>query len=200
MFRSPKLLHKIFPARTWGISVSDKSVFLTFDDGPIPEITPWLLDYLKQEQIVATFFCVGENVKRNPEIYQRLLDEGHAVGNHTMKHLNGMKENHRTYLQSIIETEKIVDSTLFRPPYGRLNRKLDKVLQKRFKIIMWSWLSKDYDSTVSDEQIIEASFKIEPGDILVFHDNIKTIDRIQRVLPPIIERLKSEGFIFRKLD
>lgn len=200
MHRSPKLLHKIFPARIWGISVSDKSLFLTFDDGPNPKITPWVLDFMKEQQICATFFCVGENVEKYPELYQRILDEGHRTGNHTMKHLNGMKTEKNRYLQSISDAEKIVRSNLFRPPYGRLNKRMDKRLSEKFKIIMWTWLSKDYDRTTPVEKIIDASNKIKPGDILVFHDNEKTQDRLKELLPPIILRLKSEGYLFRVID
>lgn len=200
MYRSPKLLHKLFPARIWGISVSDKSVFLTFDDGPNPEITPWVLDFLKNQNIKATFFCVGENVKRYPDIYQRILEEGHRTGNHTMKHQNGMKTNETIYLESIRETEEWIQSDLFRPPYGRMNRKLDKILSRRFKIIMWTWLSKDYDLTIETEKIIVASDKIVAGDVLVFHDNAKTAHRLKQVLPPIIDRLKTKNYQFKRID
>ena len=199
MYRSPKLLHKVFPSRVWGISVSDKSVFLTFDDGPNPEITPWVLDFLQEQGIPALFFCVGENVQRYPGLYHRILNKGHQTGNHTMKHLNGMKTPNRTYRKSIEEAEKRIDSDLFRPPYGRLNLRLDKLLSKRFKIIMWTWLSKDYDRTVSIEKIITAADTIKPGDILVFHDNAKTKDRLKLLLPPIIEKLKADGFVFRTI-
>lgn len=200
MHRSPKLLHKLFPARIWGISVSDKSVFLTFDDGPHPEITSWVLDFLKEKNIRATFFCVGENVERFPDLYRRLLDEGHRTGNHTMKHLNGMKTDKKTYLHSILETEKQVKSNLFRPPYGRLNRKMDKLLTQRFKIIMWTWLSKDYDASIPVDSIIKAAESIQPGDILVFHDNLKSKERLQKLLPPIVERLLTENYLFRVID
>ncbi|MBC9811410.1 polysaccharide deacetylase family protein [Crocinitomicaceae bacterium CZZ-1] len=200
MHRSPKLLHKLFPARIWGISVSDKSVFLTFDDGPHPEITSWVLDFLKEKNIRATFFCVGENVERFPDLYRRLLDEGHRTGNHTMKHLNGMKTDKKTYLHSILETEKQVKSNLFRPPYGRLNRKMDKLLTQRFKIIMWTWLSKDYDASIPVDSIIKAAESIQPGDILVFHDNLKSKERLQKLLPPIVERLLAENYLFRVID
>lgn len=200
MHRSPKLLHKFFPARIWGISVSDKSIFLTFDDGPDPEITPWILDFLKENQINATFFCVGENVERYPDLYQRIINEGHQTGNHTMKHLNGMKTTRKNYLESIREAQQVIQSNLFRPPYGRLNKRLDQYLSQEFKIIMWTWLSKDYDHSVSPEEIISSAQKIRPGDILVFHDNTKTKDRLKVLLPTIIYRLKSENFIFRIIE
>ena len=200
MHRSPKFLTKIFPTRIWGITVSDKSLFLTFDDGPHPGITPWVLDFLKEQGIVATFFCVGENVLKHPELYERILNEGHKTGNHTMKHLNGMKTDKETYLSSIKEAENVIHSNLFRPPYGRLSKRLDKVVSERFKIIMWSWLSKDYDNTVPIEKIILAAKRIKPGDILVFHDNVKTKERLKEILPPIIKSLKENQFEFKLID
>lgn len=200
MHRSPKFLKNIFPFRTWGISVSDKSVFLTFDDGPHPGITPWVLDFLKEQGIVATFFCVGENVLNYPDLYERILKEGHKTGNHTMKHLNGMKIDKQTYLASIKEAENVIKSNLFRPPYGRMNRRLDKSLSEDFKIIMWSWLSKDYDNTVPIEKIIHSAKRIRPGDILVFHDNIKAKERLKELLPPIIRNLKENQFTFKFID
>lgn len=200
MHRSPKFLTKIFPIRIWGITVPDKSLFLTFDDGPQPGITPWVLDFLKEQGILATFFCVGENVQKHPELYERILNEGHKTGNHTMKHLNGMKTDKETYLSSIKEAENVIHSNLFRPPYGRLSKRLDKVVSERFKIIMWSWLSKDYDNTVPIEKILHAAKKIKPGDILVFHDNVKTKERLKVILPPIIKNLKENQFEFRLID
>lgn len=151
MYRSPKFLRKLFPQRIWGIPVSDKSIFLTFDDGPDPEITPWLLDFLKANGINATFFCVGENVARYPEIYQRIINEGHKTGNHTMHHLNGIKTEKTTYLESIKDASRLIDSNLFRPPYGRMRKSLDKIVSKDFKTIMWTWLSKDYDNKIKVE-------------------------------------------------
>lgn len=200
MHRSPKFLSKIFPARIWGIAVSDKSLFLTFDDGPQPGITPWVLDFLKEQGILATFFCVGENVQKYPELYERILNEGHKTGNHTMKHLNGMKTDKETYLSSIKEAENVIHSNLFRPPYGRLSKRLDKVVSQRFKIIMWSWLSKDYDNTVPIEKILDAAKRIKSGDILVFHDNVKTKERLKEILPPIIKNLKENQFEFKLID
>ncbi|MCO5259837.1 MAG: polysaccharide deacetylase family protein [Crocinitomicaceae bacterium] len=200
MFRSPTVLRRIFPLRIWGISVSDQSLFLTFDDGPNPEITPWVLEFLEREGIKATFFCVGENVQKHPEIYQQILSFGHRVGNHTMKHLNGMKTPKNDYLASISETEQYIQSNLFRPPYGRLRKTMDATLRQRFQIVMWSWLSKDYDNTIEISKIIKASNRIKAGDILVFHDNVKTKDRLKELLPPIIKNLKEKGFAFRLIE
>jgi peptidoglycan-N-acetylglucosamine deacetylase len=200
MFRSPKLLKKVFPLRLWGITSSKQVVYLTFDDGPIPEVTPWLLDFLKEKGIKATFFCVGDNVVRYPELYQRILTDGHQVGNHTMKHQNGMKTPQEEYLASIDEASKVIDSHLFRPPYGRLDRRLDKALSKRFKIVMWTWLSKDYSVSIPPSKIIAAANRIKAGDILVFHDNQKTAHRLQEILPPIVELLLAKKMTFSVIE
>ena len=186
----------IFPKRLWGFSHSDQTVYLTFDDGPDPEITEWVLDYLKKEGLVATFFCVGENVRTNPGLFGRILDEGHQVGNHTMRHENGFKVNKKKYLESVEQAGKWIDSSLFRPPYGRLPRSLDTQLIKQYKIVMWSWLSFDYDRSVDPQKIIAKANNIKAGDILVFHDNKKTKDRLKAILPPIIDGLKKRGLKF----
>ncbi len=196
MFRSPKILRWLYPKRIWGISVSRPTVFLTFDDGPDPEITPWLLDFLNQEAIVATFFCVGSNVQKQPEIYKQLLDAGHSVGNHLMNHENGFKTKDDVYLNSIDEAAKLIDSPLFRPAYGRLKRSVERKIHPKYKIVMWSWLSYDYDVTIPIEKIIQQAKSIQSGDILVFHDNKKTKERLKEVLPTIVSDLKKRGFGF----
>lgn len=197
MFRSPKILRRLFPLRIWGIVVYEPIVFLTFDDGPNPDITPWVLEFLNKEQIKATFFCVGENVQKHPDLYKQLIADGHQVGNHTMNHLNGMKCANEVYLNSIEQATAYINSKLFRPPYGRLPKKLDKIIAQRYKIIMWSWLSKDYDNTVATQKIIAAAQQIKPGDVLVFHDNSKTKERLKEVLPPIVQLLKTKDFQFQ---
>lgn len=193
------LFKTLFPRRIWNSSSKNRAIYLTFDDGPIPEVTEWIIDFLEQHTIKATFFCVGENVNKYPEIYQRLLHAGHQVGNHTMKHQNGIKTNPKEYFNSILKSEALIHSNLFRPPYGRLHRKYDKGLSKRFKIVMWSWLSKDYNLAVPTQKIIHRAKKIKSGDILLFHDNLKSFERLKIVLPPIIELLKSNGFQFKTL-
>ena len=200
MFRSPKILQWLYPSRVWGISVSDKSLYLTFDDGPDPEITPWILDFLKKEKITATFFCVGANVQKNFPIYERILEENHQVGNHCMYHDNGFKVKDEAYLNSVKEASKLIPSNLFRPPYGRLKRSTERKLPKQLKVIMWSWLSYDYDEKVSIQKIIRASKHIQAGDILVFHDNKKTQARLKEILPPIVKVLKEKGFEFKVLN
>jgi len=196
MFRAPKILQWLFPSRIWGISVPNKTIFLTFDDGPDPEITPWLLDYLAQQDLKATFFCVGSNVVKEPEIVARMLSNGHAIANHTMNHENESKVSSKDYLESIEDAAKIIDSNLVRPPYGRLSKSTEAKIPRKYNIVMWSWLSHDYNPKVSIAKIIQRAEKIKPGDILVFHDNKKTEKRLKELLPPIIQGLKSKGFQF----
>lgn len=190
MYKTPRFLRLIFKRRTWGFSLEPDQVFLTFDDGPHPDITPWVLDELSKNNIKATFFCVGENVKRYPEIYQRILSEGHSVGNHTMRHENALKVKPTHYLASITEAGKLIDSELFRPPYGRLTPALAKKISKQYTIIMWSWLSYDFDRSVPVSTILEKAEKqIKPGDILVLHDNPKIADRQKELLPELLKIL-----------
>lgn len=189
----------MYPRRIWGIVVSDRTVFLTFDDGPDQRITPWLLDFLEREGVQATFFCVGNNVRKHPEIFARILNAGHAVGNHCMHHENGYKTDDAAYLLSIEESSHLIDSRLFRPPYGRMKRSAERKMDASWKIIMWSWLSYDYKRTVAPERILKSAQKIRPGDILVFHDNRKTQDRLKELLPPVVQSLKARNFQFGKL-
>lgn len=200
MFKSPRILKWSYPNRVWGISVSSPTVFLTFDDGPDPEITPWLLDFLKEQNVSATFFCVGSNCVKYPELFQRITEEGHALGNHTMNHENGFKTKDEDYLHSIKDANSVIQSNLFRPPYGRMKRKLDVELSADYKIIMWSWLSYDYDRNVEVNKVIKEANSIESGNILVFHDNKKTKDRLKEILPSVIAQLKSRSMKFEKIS
>ena len=197
LFKVPQFVKWIYPKRIWGIVVSDPIVYLTFDDGPIPEITPWILDFLKSKNIKATFFCVAENVLKHPEIYKRIINEGHKVGNHSFNHNNGSKTPFKSYINSFEKAKEIIDSNLYRPPYGRLTGKQEKYISKSHKIIMWSWLSYDFDNSVSIEKIItKANREIKSGTILVLHDNIKIVERTKVLLPQIAELLVRKGFKF----
>lgn len=193
IFKTPRLIRFVHKRITWGFSISEPTVYLTFDDGPHPSVTPWILDELKKHDFKATFFCVGENVQRYPDIYKRILNEGHAVGNHTMKHENGLKVSSEAYMESVRETSKLVDSKLFRPPYGKITPSLVRQLKKDYHIILWSWLSYDYDSTISIDKIIQKANRITAGDILVLHDNQKLVERQIELLPRLIELLKAKN-------
>jgi len=193
MFKTPRFLRLIYKRRTWGFSIERNSIYLTFDDGPHPDITPWVLDELKKQDVKATFFCVGDNVRKYPEIYQRILEEGHSTGNHTMRHENALKVKPRDYLKSIEEASALIDSRLFRPPYGRLTPPLARKLKKHYNIIMWSWLSYDFDLKVPVEEILEkARRQIRKGDILVLHDNPKIQERQKLLLPALLQILREK--------
>lgn len=199
-FKTPRFFRLIFPNKTWGFSRLENTVYLTFDDGPDAEVTPWVLDVLKEKGVLATFFCVGNNVKRNPEIYQRIIDEGHAVGNHTMKHERGTKTTNQAYFQSIEEAGQLIDSNLFRPPYGRMTISQTRALKKKYKIIMWSWLSYDFDKKIPFEIVIKnAEKQIKAGDILVLHDNPKSFDRLKFLLPFLIDCINKKGLAYKKI-
>ena len=159
-----------------------------------------LLDLLKEQNIEATFFCVGENVKKYPEIYARICTEGHAIGNHSMNHIKGIKTSPEEYVRSIEAAEKLIQSNLFRPPYGRISFRQTQLLKKKYSIIMWSWLSYDYDFNVPIKKILaKAKKQIHSGDILVLHDNLKTFERLQVLLPEIIQIVKDKELTFKKI-
>lgn len=198
--RPPRILDWIVPSLTWRFAVSEPVIFLTFDDGPNPEITPFVLDLLNQYQWKATFFCVGENCLRYPELLQRIIDEGHAIGNHTMKHENASKIDPKTYLESVKQFDAHFKTKLFRPPYGRISRVLSSKISKSHQIIMWSWLSYDYDLSYSTKRILQNAERIVAGDIIVLHDNSKLTVRHQELLPNLFELIQSKGFCSKKIE
>ena len=174
---------------------------MTFDDGPIPIITPWVVDELKKYNAKATFFCVGDNVKKHPEIYQLLLDNGHRVGNHTMNHLNGWKNYNKTYFENIAAAEKYITSDLFRPPYGKIKPTQIFRLKKKYKLIMWDVLTGDYDESKTGEECLNKIKKnVKSGSIIVFHDSIKAEKRLRYALPKCLEFLKTEGYTFSAIN
>lgn len=194
-FRSPYIVRWIFPRRIWGFK--SNKVYLTFDDGPTELVTKQILSILEEEGVKATFFCVGSNVIRFPDQYKSIIDAGHAIGNHTMDHQKGTKTPSKEYWHSIQDAKKVIDSNLFRPPYGRLSMLRSARIKRNFKIIMWSWLSYDYDKNVTIEQILESAEKdIKAGDILVLHDNIKVEGRVVELLPKLIRIIKDKGLRF----
>ena len=198
-FRTPRFFKWVFHRSTWGFSV-DKAVYLTFDDGPTPELTPWILETLASENVKATFFCVGTNCENHPELLQKIEAEGHSTGNHTMRHEKGTTIGKNYYLSSIEAADKIIKSNLFRPPYGRLPISFSKEITKKYNVIMWTWLSYDYDERIPVSVIIEKAKKIKNGDILVVHDNIKTQSRLKELLPQLIRLVKEKGYSFEAID
>jgi peptidoglycan/xylan/chitin deacetylase (PgdA/CDA1 family) len=199
-FKTPGFFRWIFPRRTWGFSRSIPAVYVTFDDGPTPTSTPWILDLLAKREVKATFFCVGNNVLKYPELVQRIRDEGHTIGNHTMNHEKGTATNWKCYRESIDETERVTATGLFRPPYGRIRAWQSHRLSKTYQVIMWSWLSYDFDRRVSVETILEKAAKeIEAGDILVLHDNDKVVDRIKELLPALLDVLEAKKLTLKRI-
>jgi peptidoglycan/xylan/chitin deacetylase (PgdA/CDA1 family) len=184
----------------WKVEGNEKNVYLSFDDGPHPTVTPLVLDLLQKHEVKANFFCVGQQVEQHPQIYQRILNEGHVVGNHSYSHPNGWKLSAGDYIEDVDRASHLIHSPLFRPPYGRLTPLQFKLLRKKYRIVMWDILTMDYDASVSDERVIwNATRQTSPGSILVMHDHEKTVNRMQRILPPILSGLKSQGWQFKLL-
>jgi peptidoglycan/xylan/chitin deacetylase (PgdA/CDA1 family) len=199
--RIPIIAQTIYKGALCRIEGKEKAVYLTFDDGPIPEATPLVLDILKQYNAKATFFCVGDNVRKHPAIYQRIMNEGHSVGNHTYNHVDGWKTLLKEYLENVEKCATLVDSKLFRPPYGRIGLKQFNSLKKKYKIVLWDLLSMDYDPVLGAEdcfKIVEKNTR--KGSIIVFHDSIKAKEKIPRLLPKTLEFLTTEGYNLKAIS
>ena len=197
----PHYITNWFPLAVWRMPDDSKTVFLTFDDGPIPEVTPWVLDLLRKNNIKATFFAVGENVFRYSEIFEQIIDDGHAVVNHTYHHLQGLKSNNRTYYKDIVHANKLIGSNLFRPPHGWLKRTQYRYLSGKYKIIMWDVISCDYNQNITKEEVLQNVLDYaRNGSIITFHDSLKAADHLYWVLPRAIEALKAEGYVFSKIE
>ena len=201
--KTPAIFRKIFKDRTWKIDTDENLLYLTFDDGPHPEATPFVLDELKKINAKGTFFCVGKNVKENFSIYQRIIAEGHKVANHTFSHLNGWKTDDKIYLEDIAKAAKIIDSDLFRPPYGRITKFQQKAIsgnKLHLKTIMWDVLSGDFDPSVSGENCyLNVVNNVKPGSIVVFHDSAKSFTTLQYALPRILSFYSEKGYRFLAL-
>lgn len=200
LVKTPGLLKKLYPGCIWNFPRDEKVIYLTFDDGPHPVATPFVLDTLKQFDAKATFFCIGKNVEEHPGIYKRILVEGHAVGNHTHNHLNGAKSVNEEYIANIKKAKKYIDSNLFRPPYGRITHFQVKLLNRAFRIIMWDVLSADFDDTISPEKCGKNVINnAREGSIVVFHDSAKAFKRLEKALPQSLEALAGKGFRFEAI-
>ena len=199
--RTPQVIQSLFPNFIWRLPADKPQVFLTFDDGPIPEVTPWVLDQLDEFGAKATFFCVGENVEKYPEIFKQLRKQGHEVGNHTYNHLSGWTTENIPYFHNVRRCASLVQSDLFRPPYGRIKPKQASFLQRHYQIVMWDVLSGDFDNNISKEQCLRNVINnYKPGSIIVFHDSLKSYDKLQFVLPRTLEYFASKGINMSKID
>jgi peptidoglycan/xylan/chitin deacetylase (PgdA/CDA1 family) len=204
--KTPFWLKKIYPSYIWNLNTTGKEIYLTFDDGPHPEATEFVLKELKKYDAMATFFCIGKNVLAYPEVYKRILDEGHAVGNHTQNHLNGWKTHNDLYMKDIAEAANHIDSNLFRPPYGRITSFQAKHLKaamkgKKAKVVMWDILSGDFDADISSQQVLEnVIFKSKEGSIIVFHDSEKCYPKLTFALPRVLEYFTKKNYRFLSLE
>ncbi|MBE0662430.1 MAG: polysaccharide deacetylase family protein [Bacteroidales bacterium] len=198
---SPRLIRYLMPpGLIWEIPEKEKVLYLTFDDGPVAGVTDKTLAILDRFKAKATFFCVGDNVRKHPEIFKRIIEEGHAVGNHTFNHLNGWKTPADAYLINVQKCAEQLESKLFRPPYGRITRQQARLLSKNYKIIMWSVLSGDFDPATSAQQCINNVLNsAKPGSIIVMHDQQKSAKTMLTALPQILEHFTRNGFKFQPL-
>ena len=183
---------------------TDKTIYLTFDDGPHPQATVFALDELKKFEATATFFCLGKNVAEYPEVYARIVGEGHAIGNHTFNHLNGWKNKDDLYVNNVKIAAKYIDSNLFRPPYGRITRSQQKLLAgspHKFSIVMWTVLSGDFDNAITADKCLENVIGAAGnGSIVVFHDNEKAREKMSYALPKLLEYFCEKGYRFKRID
>ena len=204
----PKWIEKIFNNQIWSIPTNNKEIYLTFDDGPTPEITEWVLSQLDQYDSKATFFCIGKNIEAHPELAKKLITKGHTIGNHTFNHLKGWKTNNALYIENIDKTDKLIQQyqfpngqKFFRPPYGKIKPVQTKILTKKgYKIIMWDVLSADFDNNTSEENcFLNVVKNAEKGSIIVFHDSIKAKKNLQYALPKVLEYFSKKGYKFKAL-
>ncbi|WP_033957578.1 polysaccharide deacetylase family protein [Psychroserpens jangbogonensis] len=206
--KTPLVAKKMFPNYVWDIQTNTKDLYLSFDDGPIPEITNWTLDLLKHYNAKATFFCIGANIEKHPDIFQNIIKDGHAIGNHTQHHVKGWKTKTKAYITEVLEAEKQIElqqfksSLLFRPPYGQIKPKQGKKLMALdYKIIMWDVLSFDWQKEISEDDCLNNVIsKSKEGSIIVFHDSVKASKNMMYALPKVLEYFSKAGFEFKSLS
>jgi peptidoglycan/xylan/chitin deacetylase (PgdA/CDA1 family) len=210
LVKAPWWLQKLYPSFVWRMPGEEPVLYLSFDDGPNPSTTSFILKTLNQYKALATFFCVGNNVQQHHNLYEAIINEGHAVGNHTFHHVNGWKTKDKEYIEDVQEAAQWIDSSLFRPPHGRISRFQASVLQQKrheasvsifkFSIIMWDVLSGDFDQKLSPQEcfyhVVLAS---KPGSIIVFHDSTKACERMQYALPKTLDYFAAQGFRFEAI-
>lgn len=203
--KTPWLVKKLFSSFVWDMPSEKKEIYLTFDDGPHPTLTPWVLEQLKKYNAKATFFCVGNNVAKCPEVYEQILKEGHVTGNHTFNHVNGWKTSTKKYVEDVIAAAGYIKGNLFRPPYGKIGFEQARVVQKELgsgdgKIIMWDVLSADFDPDISSEQCLKNVIQhTVSGSIIVFHDSEKAQSHLSYTLPKVLAHFADQNFLFKAI-
>lgn len=196
----PKLLRILYPQAIWRMNPKEKAVYLTFDDGPIPDITPWVLDLLDKYNIKATFFMVGDNVRKHPKEYDMVVSRGHRIGNHTFNHIRGFGIRTKHYLANTNKANELLKTDLFRPPHGHMRMKQYYVLRHYYKIVMWDLVTRDYSKRMNGAQVLEnVKHYVRNGSIITFHDSIKAEKNLKYALPKAIEWLLEQGYEFKVL-
>lgn len=194
-------LRWLYPGALWRMDRHDRSVYLTFDDGPIPESTPIILDILRRYDIHATFFMVGDNVRKYPELYRRIVDEGHQVGNHTHNHISGLRRTLHEYSYNVEHANAYIKAHLFRPPHGWMRLIQHRLLRRRYKVVMWDLVTRDYSKWMTAEDVVNNVKRYaRPGSIITFHDSLKSIEKLKIALPESIEWLREQGYAFKVFE
>ncbi|MGN1217944.1 polysaccharide deacetylase family protein [Bacteroides sp.] len=198
----PQLIRYLYPSAIWRMDKDERAVYLTFDDGPIPRVTPWVLDVLDRYGIKATFFMVGDNIRKHPDEFRMVVERGHRIGNHTFNHIRGLSYDINSYLENTDKACRMMMNTnLFRPPHGYMSPKQYAELKKRYKIIMWDLVTRDYNRKFNGEQILQKVKKyVRNGSIITFHDSLKSEENIRYALPKAIEWLMEQGYEFKVFD
>ena len=201
LIKTPKFIQNLFPNYIWNTASSTPIIHLTFDDGPIPSVTPWVLDQLKKYDAKATFFCVGSNVEKYNDIFEQVVAEGHTIGSHTMNHLNGWNTDNIPYFHNVRRGASLVKSELFRPPYGKMKPSQAQFIQRHYKVVMWDVLSGDFDPNITSEQCYRNIVNnASAGSIVVLHDSLKAKEKLEYVLPRILEYFSGLGYQFKNLS
>lgn len=199
--KTPSIIKPFTKDLVWNIDTREQVLYLTFDDGPIPEVTEWVLDLLAEYEAKGTFFCIGDNVLKHPEVFARVIKEGHGLGNHTFNHLNGWKVEDASYLENTQRCAEQVKTALFRPPYGRIRRSQVAALKQAYHLIMWDVLSADFDPTITSEKCLKNVVdNAEKGSIVVFHDSIKASNHLYHALPRTLDHFSKLGYRFETLN
>ncbi len=194
------VLQKLYPKALWKVNTNNKEIYLTFDDGPIPSLTEWVLDTLKQYDAKATFFCVGSNILKNNTIFEKIKHEGHTVANHTMFHTKGFSTTVADYMSEVVQCKELVKNNLFRPPYGKLKRSQYKALQKNnYKVVFWDVISYDYEKITPEQCLNNVVKNTKEGSIVLFHDNIKAEENLKFALPNFLSHFKNLNYTFKSL-